>query len=173
MPGHYKKKMNKKRRVKKKQKGGMKNVKMCRCHMGGSMLTPAQMKLITRPVAKFSTLPVNPKMTQQGMGHCGMPCSQCGGNIFDSIGRAFKKVGKSIVSNPARLALGIGTLGLSEGFLTPAQLLRDTTGVRASKVLDVGAPAIAAVGGKELALASKLTSKGLKQFGLGKQPMLV
>ena len=110
-------------------------------------------------------------MRQQGMGHCGGRCGQCGGNIFDSIGKAFKKVGKSIVSNPARLALGIGTLGLSESFLTPAQLLRDTTGVKASKVLDKAAPIISAVA-PEAALGSKLSSKGLKMMGLGYQPML-
>ena len=165
MPGHYKKKKIVKRN-KKSQHGGQK--KMCMCQNGGMLISPAQMKMLTRPVKKFSTLPVK----QKGMGH-GCMCNQCGGNIFGDIGRAFKKVGKSIVSNPARLALGIGTLGLSEGFLTPAQLLRDTTGIRASKLLDIGAPAISAVGGPELATASKLSSIGLKQFGLGRQPMLI
>lgn len=186
MPGHYKKmsmssvsrKAKKMKKMKKrKQKGGQKKTarkKMCMCHqMGGSILTPAQMKMLMRPVRKFNTMPVNPKMTQQGMGHCGGRCGQCGGNIFDSIGKAFKKVGKSIVSNPLRLAGAIGTLGLSETFLTPAQLVKDATGVKVSKVLDTTAPVISAVGGPELALGSKFTSIGLKQMGLGKQPMLI
>ena len=185
MPNHYKKmsmssmskKAKKMKKMKKKQKGGQKKTpkkKMCRCHMmGGSMLTPAQMKMLTRPVRKFSTLPVNPKMTQQGMGHCGHRCQQCGGNIFDSIGKAFSKVGKSIVSNPLRLAGAIGTLGLSETFLTPSQLIRDATGVKTSTVLDKAAPLLSKAGGKELALAGKLTSKGLQMVGLGYQPMLI
>lgn len=178
MPGHYKKKKKPVRNKKKTQHGGQKKKtakkKMCMCQKGGMLLTPAQMKMLTRPVRKFKTLPV--KRKQKGMGH---GCCQCGGNIFDDIGGAFKKVGKSIVSNPLRLAGAIGTLGLSETFLTPAQLLRDTTGVKASKVLEKAAPVITAVGGPELALGSKLTSKGLSMVGLGsrrrviRQPILV
>ena len=173
MPGHYKKKMNKKKRVNKKpQKGGQVKKKMhCVCsrnhhQMGGKLLSPAALKLLQRQHPDFRTLPIKTK--QRGMGHCGKPCHQCGGD-FLGIGKAFKKIGKSIVSNPLRLAGAIGTLGLSETFLTPAQLLRDSTGVKVSKILDTTAPAISAVGGPELALGSKLTSIGLKQVGLGKR----
>jgi len=98
------------------------------------------------------------KLSGQGM---------CGSGIFSSIGRAFKKIGKSIVSNPLRLAGAIGTLGLSETFLTPAQLLKETTGLKTSKVLDKVAPIIAtATGNPELALGSKLSSGVLKTMDL-------
>lgn len=168
------KKIVKKRKVPKKQKGGAKKkTTHCVCskkhhQMGGKFLSPAQMKMLTRPVRRFSTLPVNPKLRQQGMGHCGC---QYGGD-FLGIGKAFKKIGKSIVSNPLRLALGIGSLGLSETFLQPLDLLKSKTGLKGSKILDVAAPVLSAVGGPELALGSKLTSKALKQMGLGYQPML-
>ena len=183
MPRHYKKSMSsmskkakKMKKMKKKQKGGQKKTakkKMCMCHMkGGSMLTPAQMKMLTRPVRKFSTMPVNPKMTQQGMGHCsghGHRCGQCGGNIFDSIGSAFKRT----FSSPLRGLAAVSSLGLSETFLQPLDLLKSKTGVKGSDVLKKAAPVISAVGGPELALGSKLTSKGLSMMGLGKQPMLI
>lgn len=178
MPNHYKKKKKIVRKNKKTQHGGQKKTakkKICMCHQkGGMLLSPSQLKMLTRPVRKFKTLPV--KRKQRGMGH-GCLCNQCGGNIFGDIGRAFKSVGKSIVSNPLRAALALGSAGASELFLTPAQLIRDSTGVRASKVLDVAAPVIGAVGtaggAPQLGLASKLTSKALKQMGLGRQPMLV
>jgi len=170
------KKRGKTKRVKRSKK--TKKTTHCVCskshhQMGGSMLSPAQMKRLQRPIRRFSTLPVNPsRMTQKGMGHCGC---QYGGD-FLGIGKAFSKVGKSIVSNPLRLAGAIGTLGLSETFLTPAQLFRDSTGIKPSKILDVAAPVIGAVGtatgNPELALGSKFTSIGLKQVGLGYQPML-
>ena len=59
----------------------------------------------------------------------------------------------------------------------PADLIKRQTGIRASKVLDVAAPIIGAVGtaggSPQLGIASKLSSKALKQIGLGRQPMLV
>lgn len=180
MPNHYKKK---KKMPKKHQKGGQKKrakKKMCRCSgrhsrtimKGGSMLTPAQMKMLQRPVRKFSTLPVNPKMTQQGMG-CGHHCSQCGGNIFDSIGSAFKRT----FSNPLRGLAAVSTMGLSETFLQPAELIGKATGTKTSKLLEKAVPVITAVGSAQgapsLGRAAGLTAKGLKMMGLGKQPMLV
>jgi len=91
----------------------------------------------------------------------------CGSGFFSSIGRAFKKIGKSIVSNPLRLAGAIGTLGLSESFLTPAQLLKETTGLKTSKILDTVAPIVAtATGNPELALGSKLSSGVLRTMDL-------
>tara|TARA_R110001606_G_scaffold27702_1_gene88365 strand:- start:66 stop:608 length:543 start_codon:yes stop_codon:yes gene_type:complete len=175
------KKIVKRRKVPKKQKGGAKKkTTHCVCskkhhQMGGKFLSPAQMKMLTRPVRRFSTLPVNPKLRQQGMGHCGGRCGQCGGD-FLGIGKAFKKIGKSIVSNPLRLAAAIGTMGMSESFLTPMQLVGDATGIKPSKVLNVAAPIIGAVGtaagAPELGLGSKFTAIGLKQMGLGYQPML-
>ena len=165
MPGHYKKKKVLRKNNKKPQKGGEMKKKICRCHMrGGKLLTPAQLKLLQRQNPDFRTQPVK----QKGMGHCGMPCEQCGGD-FLGIGKAFKKVGKSIVSNPLRLAAAIGSMGASELMLTPAQLFRDATGIKASKVLDTAAPAIAFVGGPEAALGSKIGSTGLKMVGLGKR----
>lgn len=157
-----------------------KRTKMCRCSLekpfskhqkGGAMLlTPAQILRLQQPYGmnRFSTMPV-PIKNQQGMGHCGC---QYGGD-FLGIGKAFKKIGKSIVSNPLRLALGIGSLGLSESFLTPMQLVSDATGIKPSKVLNVAAPIIGAVGtasgAPELGLGSKFTAIGLKQMGLGKR----
>lgn len=144
-----------------------KRTKMCKCQKGGAMLlTPAQILRLQQPYGmnRFSTMPV-PVRNQRGMGHCGC---QYGGD-FLGIGKAFKKIGKSIVSNPLRLAGAISTLGLSETFLSPAQLIRDSTGVKVSTVLDKAAPVLSKVGGPELALGSKLTSIGLKQVGLGKR----
>jgi hypothetical protein len=153
------------RNKKKTQHGGQKKKtakkKMCMCHqMGGRLLTPAQMKMLTRPVRKFKTLPV--KRKQRGMGH---GCCQCGGNIFDDIGGALT----GVFHDPLRAAAAIGTLGASEVIAVPADLFKRTTGVKASKVLDKAA----------LALGSKLTSKGLSMVGLGsrrrivRQPILV
>ena len=194
MPGHYKKKlkmssvskkaksgkMNKKGGKMKKQKGGqMKKKVHCVCsrihhpmsmQRGGRLLSPAAMKLLQRQHPDFRTLPVlNPRMKQRGKGHCG--CQR--GGDFLGIGKAFKKIGKSIVSNPLRLALGIGSLGLSETILTPTQLIADAVGVKPSKVLNIAAPIIGAVGtaagAPELGLGSKFTAIGLKQMGLGRR----
>ena len=186
MPGHYKKKlkmssvskkaksgkMNKMKKQKMQKGGNMKKKVHCVCsrnhhpmliQKGGKLLSPAQLKLLQRQHPDFRTLPVKSK--QRGMGHCG--CQR--GGDFLGIGKAFSKVGKAIVSNPLRLAGAIGTLGLSETFLTPSQLIRDATGVKTSTVLDKAAPLLSKAGGKELALAGKLTSKGLQMVGLGRR----
>lgn len=144
-----------------------------------SQLTPAKAKQMMGPQysrGRFTTLPVPIRRGQKGMGHgmgCGCGCGGQRGGDFLGIGKAFSNVGRAITSNPLRLATAIGTMGMSEAFLTPAQLLKDSTGIKVSKVLDVAAPAIGAVGAAagapELGFASKLTSKGLKQVGLGKK----
>jgi hypothetical protein len=180
MPNHYRKKKMPRNKKKTQHGGQKKKLKMCMCHQkGGMLLSPAQLKMLQRPVRKFSTLPV--KMKQKGMGH-GCMCKQCGGNIFDDIGGAFKSVGKSIVSNPLRLAAGISTLGLSETFLTPAELLGKATGTKTSKLLEKAVPVITAVGAAQgapsLGKAAGFTAKGLKMMGLGsrrvvRQPILV
>jgi len=153
---------------KKTQHGGQKKKtakkKMCMCQMGGRLLSPSQLKMLTRPVRKFKTLPV--KRKQRGMGH---GCCQCGGNIFDDIGGALT----GAFHDPWRGLAAIGTLGASEVIAVPADLLKRTTGVKASKVLEKAAPVITAVGGPELALGSKLTSKGLSMVGLGSRRRLV
>ena len=160
MPSHYKK--NKKKTMPKKHKtmGKKKTMK------GRGLLSPAQLKKLSRPVRKFKTLPV--KRKQKGMG-CGCHHGQQGGNIFDSIGSAFKRTFSSL----PRAALAVGTLGVSETFLQPLDLLKSTTGIKGSQILDVAAPIIGAVGtatgNPELALGSKLTSKALKQLGLGRR----
>jgi len=165
MPGHYKKKMNKKKRVNKKpQKGGQVKKKMhCVCsrnhhQMGGRLLSPAQLKLLQRQHPDFRTLPVKTK--QRGMGHCG--CVQCGGGFFSDLGGALT----GAFHDPLRGLAAVATLGASEVVAVPADLLKRTTGVKASKVLDKAAPLISAVA-PEAALCSKLTSKGLSMVGLG------
>ena len=169
-----KKKMVRKNKKKTQHGGQKKKLKMCMCHQkGGMLLSPAQMKMLTRPVRKFSTLPVKMRPKQMGMGH-GCMCNQCGGNIFSDIGGALT----GVFRDPLRAAAAIGTLGASEVIAIPADLFKRTTGVRASTVLDKGAPIISAIGGPEAALGSKLTSKGLSMVGLGsrrviRQPMLI
>ena len=146
MPGHYKS-------------------KSCGCKpamKGGKLLTPKQIKALMGPVTKFRAMPVlNPRMRQRGMG-CGH-CGQCGRGFFDNLGRAFT----GVLHNPLRAAAAIGTLGASELVAIPADMLKRTTGVKTSDVLDVSAPVISMVGGPEAAIGSKLTSFGLRQVGLG------
>jgi len=121
-------------------------------------LTDALFGALKMYISQLGTKGKGLKLAGQGM---------CGSGFFSSIGKAFKKVGKSIVSNPLRLAGAIGTLGLSEGFLTPAQLLKDSTGIKASKVIDTVAPTIATLSGNpEFALGSKLTSGTLRGLDL-------
>jgi hypothetical protein len=146
MPGHYKS-------------------KSCGCNpsmKGGKLLTPKQIKALMGPVTKFRTMPVlNPRMRQRGMG-CGH-CGQCGKGFFSDLGSAVTGVFKS----PLRAAAAIGTFGASELVAIPADMLKRTTGIKTSAVLDVAAPVIGMVGGPEAAIGSKLTSFGLRQVGLG------
>tara|TARA_R110000772_G_scaffold53495_1_gene122399 strand:+ start:7543 stop:8910 length:1368 start_codon:yes stop_codon:yes gene_type:complete len=93
------------------------------------------------------------KLAGQGM---------CGGGIFSSIGSAFKKAFSSI----PRAALAVGSLGISETFLQPLDLLKSTTGIKGSKIIDTAMPVIGLVGGPELRIASGLTSKALKGMDL-------
>ena len=145
------------RKSKKSQHGG----KMCMCQRGGMFLSPAQLKMLTRPVRKFSTLPVK-RPKQKGMGHCGC---QCGGNFLSDLGGALT----GAFRDPLRGLAAVATLGASEVIAVPADLLKRTTGVKASTVLDKAAPIIGPIAGPEAALGSKLTSFGLKQVGLGKK----
>ena len=136
------------------------------------ILTPIQAKRMMGP-RQFKTMPV-PYVTfvpgQMGMGHGGCGCGggQRGGD-FLGLGRAFKKIGRSITSNPLRLAGAIGTLGMSEAFLTPAQLIGDSLGVKPSKALGVAAPFLGAAFGPEMGMASKGTSQVLGMMGQGKK----
>lgn len=128
MPKHYKKvnlssvSKKAKKMNKKKQRGGMKKktakrkTTHCVCskkhhQMAGSMLTPAQMKMLIRPIRKFNTLPV--KMRQKGMGHCGNRCGQCGGNWFSN---AFKSIGKALTKPSTYLSLA----SIPAGVFNPA-----------------------------------------------------
>lgn len=138
------------------------------------VLTPLQAKKMMGP-RQFKTMPV-PYVTiipgQMGMGHGGMGCG-CGckgqrGGDFLGIGKAFSKVGKAITSNPLRLAGAIGTLGMSEAFLTPAQLIGDSLGVKPSKALGVAAPFLGAAFGPEMGMASKGTAQVMGMMGQGK-----
>lgn len=92
-------------------------------------------------------------------------CMQQGGD-FLGIGKAFSKVGNSIIHNPLRLAAAIGTAGLSETFLTPAQLTGDKVGVKPSKVVGVAAPVIGLVR-PDLGKAAGYTGTALGMMGLG------
>ena len=139
----------------------MRKKKMCKCQKGGAFLSPAEIKKLMGPVRRFSTMPVKRKPKQQmGMG-CGC---QHGGNIFSDIGGALT----GVFHDPLRALAAVGTLGASEVIAIPADLLKRTTGVRASTVLDKAAPLIGSLGG-EATMGAKATSFGLKQVGLGKK----
>ena len=86
----------------------------------------------------------------------------CGGGFFSSIGNAFKRTFSSI----PRAALALGSLGISETFLQPLDALKSKTGIKGSQIIDTAMPVLGLVGGPELGLASKLTSKGLKTMNL-------
>ena len=123
---------------------------------------------------QFKTMPV-PYVTfvpgQMGMGKCG--CGGQRGGDFLGIGKAFSKVGKAITSNPLRLAGAIGTLGMSEAFITPAQLIGDSLGVKPSKALGVAAPFLGAAFGPEMGMASKGTAQVLGMMGQGKKKRVI
>jgi len=143
------------------QKGGQMKKKLCMCQMGGRLLSPAQVKLLQIQHPNFRTLPVKTK--QRGKGHC-----QCGGSFLSDLGGALT----GAFHDPLRGLAAVGTLGASEVIAVPADLLKRRTGVKASTVLDKAAPIISSVGGPELTLGSKLTSKGLSMIGLGSKRRL-
>lgn len=140
------------------------------------MLTPQQAVKLMESKRVVSTMPVPyvTKVVQRGKG-CG--CGQSGGcqtgGDFLGIGHAFQKVGKAITSNPLRLAAAIGTAGLSETFLTPAQLIGDKVGVKPSKALSAVTPVLGVAstlaGAPEIGKAAGYTATGLKMMGLGKK----
>jgi hypothetical protein len=161
--------VKKKKMSKKTQHGGQKKkLKMCMCQKGGMLLSPAQLKMITR---KVSTLPV--KRKQMGMGH-GCMCKQYGGD-FLGIGSALKRT----FSNPLRGLAAVSSLGLSETFLQPAEAIGKKVGVKPSDALKKATPILgqlgAIAGAPQLGQASGLTAEALKQMGLGsrRQPILV
>ena len=139
--------------------------KMCRCHKKqiGGMMSPAQMKKLMRPVRRFSTMPVR-KPKQRGMG-CGC---QHGGD-FLGIGSALSRT----FSNPLRGLAAVGTMGLSETFLQPAEAVGKLVGVKPSRALKVASPFIGAVGSAignpELGMASKGSAEVLEMMGVGKK----
>jgi hypothetical protein len=160
--------------------------KMCRCHkkqigrgrfdsqiLTGGMLSPAQMKKLMRPVRRFSTMPVR-KPKQRGMG-CGCQSlrtlqvlPQHGGD-FLGIGSALSRT----FSNPLRGLAAVGTMGLSETFLQPAEAVGKLVGVKPSRALKVASPFIGAVGSAignpELGMASKGSAEVLEMMGVGKK----
>ena len=93
------------------------------------------------------------KLSGQGM---------CGGGFFSSIGNAFKRTFSSI----PRAALALGSLGISETFLQPLDVLKSKTGIKGSQIIDTAMPLIGLAGGPELGVASGLTSKVLKGMNL-------
>jgi len=123
------------------------------------MMGPKQFRIMPVPYVTM--------MPQMG-GHCGGRCGQCGGD-FLGIGKAFKRIGRSITSNPLRLAAAIGTMGMSETLLTPAQLVGDAVGVKPSKALGVAAPFIGAAFGPEAGMVSKGTSQVMGMLGQGRK----
>ena len=137
---------------------------MCKCRQqrGGAFMSPAQVRTtIISPVQRrFTTLPVR-KPKQKGMG-CGC---QHGGNFFSDLGSSLT----GVFHDPLRALAAVGTLGASEVIAIPADMLKRTTGVRASTILDKAAPLIGPLVGPEGSMGAKATSFGLKQIGLGKK----
>lgn len=93
-----------------------------------------------------------------------LPVRQQGGD-FLGIGSWAKRV----VKNPLRLAAAVGTFGMSEAAIKSGQAFKSVTGVKPSKVLDVGAPIAAFAGMPEVGIPAKAVSFGYKQIGLGKK----
>ena len=94
-----------------------------------------------------------------------LPVRQQRGGDFLGIGRAFKKT----FSNPLRGLAAVGTFGMSEAAIRSGQAFKDVTGLKPSKILDVGAPIAAFVGLPEVGLPAKAISFGYKQIGLGRR----
>jgi hypothetical protein len=86
----------------------------------------------------------------------------CGSGLFSSIGSAFKRAFSSI----PRAALAVGSMGISETFLQPLDVVKKTTGIKGSQVLDLVSPVLGVVGGPEMGIAGKLTSSVLKKIDL-------
>ena len=112
---------------------------------------------------RFRTMPV--PYGQTGLGHCGC---QHGGD-FLGIGNALSRT----FSNPLRGIAAIGTLGMSEALLQPAELVGNIVGIKPSKALELAAPIIGAVGtatgNPELGMASKGTAAVLDLMGAGRR----
>ena len=89
------------------------------------------------------------------------------GGDFLGIGRAFKKT----FSNPLRGLAAVGTFGMSEAAIRSGQAFKDVTGLKPSKVLDIGAPIAAFAGMPEIGMPAKAVSFGYKQIGLGKKSL--
>ena len=140
----------------------MRRTKTCKCMQhGGAFLSPTQLRTIISPVQRrFTTLPIRKKPKQLGSG-CGC---QHGGNFFSDLGSSLT----GVFHDPLRALAAVGTLGASEVIAIPADMLKRTTGVRASTVLDRAAPIIGSLG-PEAVMGAKATSFGLKQVGLGKK----
>ena len=129
---------------------------------GGAFLSPTQLRTIISPVQRrFTTLPIRKKPKQLGSG-CGC---QHGGNFFSDLGSSLT----GVFHDPLRALAAVGTLGASEVIAIPADMLKRTTGVRASTILDKAAPLIGPLVGPEGSMGAKATSFGLKQIGLGKK----
>jgi hypothetical protein len=92
------------------------------------------------------------KLSGQGM---------CGAGFFSSIGKAFKRTFSSI----PRAALAIGTMGLSEGVMQPLDIIKSTTGVKGSQIMDAITPVLG-LAGPEMGLASGLTAKTMKAINM-------
>ena len=129
---------------------------------GGAFLSPTQLRTIISPVQRrFTTLPIRKKPKQLGSG-CGC---QHGGNFFSDLGSSLT----GVFHDPLRALAAVGTLGASEVIAIPADMLKRTTGVRASTILDKAAPLIGPLVGPEGSMGAKATSFGLKQIGLCKK----
>lgn len=130
---------------------------------------------------------------QFGYGHC-----QCGGNIFDDIGRGFSSavnyvgdvvsdparlgtaaltfgiseatgLGKNLTKDPLRTALAVSTGGISELGVGASRVAERLTGMKGTALLDKATPALVSVLGPEVAMPAKVISTIGKQIGAGKK----
>lgn len=117
---------------------------------------------------KFSTLPVPyvTRVPQSGMG-CGCQVGGQVGGDFLGIGSALERT----FSNPLRGLAAVSSLGLSESFLQPVEVIGKKVGVKPSEALKKATPILGQLGSiagaPELGQASGLTAEALKQMGLG------